>query len=41
MRRQKKKTKAFYKKAGSKITVDIKVIPKQKVRIRDSGKRYR
>ena len=28
-----KKTKAFYKKAGSKITVDIKVIPKHIVRI--------
>ena len=30
-----KKTKAFYKKAGSKITVDIKVIPST---YRDSGK---
>lgn len=39
-----KKTKAFYKKAGSKITVDIKVIPKQKVRIgivaKDIGRMY-
>lgn len=39
-----KKTKAFYKKAGSKITVGIKVIPKQKVRIgivaRDIGRIY-
>lgn len=39
-----KKTKAFYKKAGSKITVDIKVIPKQKVCIgivaKDIGRMY-
>ena len=40
----KKQTKAFYKKAGSKMTVDIKVKKKKKVRIgivaKDIGRMY-